>query len=245
MKAFINPDFFRNIRGRMIATLAAIVAALLPQSPALCTRRVWLTLGGMAAISLPNPTSAASGPISDGVRTRSGLMYMDFKEGSGSTPRFGQLLRFHYVGYAPNPQKKTLVSFDSSYDRRSAYLVKHGNGFTCQGIEEALHTMRVGGRRRVVLPPALGYTADKGPMPPGAGARSKLFDAVTAGEPLIFDLELVSIMDDLLDRGDYDDLVRLRSLATLDQAQASCDGCESRGSARRMWTISRRAFSRT
>lgn len=229
----------------MIATMAAIVAALLPQSPALCTRRVWLTLGGMAAIALPNPTSAASGPISDGVRTRSGLLYMDFKEGSGSTPRFGQLLRFHYVGYAPNTQKRTLVSFDSSYDRRSAYLVKHGNGFTCQGIEEALHTMRVGGRRRVVLPPALGYTADKGPMPPGAGARSKLFDAVTAGEPLIFDLELVSIMDDLLDRGDYDDLVRLRSLATFALTQASCDGCESRGSARRMWTISRRALSRT
>jgi hypothetical protein len=65
-------------------------------------------------------------------------------------------------------------------------------------------------------------------MPPGAGARSKLFDAVTAGEPLVFDLELVSIMDDLLDRGDYDDLVRVRSLATFALPQASCDRCESR-----------------
>jgi len=133
-------------------------------------------------------------------------MYIDFRQGTGPTPRFGQILRFHYVGYAPDTQKRTLSSIDSSYDRQSAYLVKHGNGFTCQGIEEALHTMRVGGRRRVVLPPALGFTADKGPMPPGASARTKLFDAVSSGQPLVFDLELVSIMDDLLDRGDYEDL---------------------------------------
>ena len=57
----------------------------------------------------------------------------------------------------------------------------------------------------MLLPPALGFTADKGPMPPSAGARNKLFDSVTAGLPLVFDLELVAIMDDLLDRGDYDD----------------------------------------
>lgn len=172
-----------------------------------CLRRRHLAMGAVAALALP-PVPARAAALGEGVQTRSGLMFVDFKEGNGPMPRFGQLLRFHYVGYAPEPEKRALTSYDSSYDRKTAYLVKHGNGFTCQGIEEALHTMRVGGRRRVVLPASLGFTADKGPLPPAAGARNKLYDALSTGQPLIYDLELVSIMDDLLDRGDYDDSVR-------------------------------------
>ena len=64
--------------------------------------------------------------------------------------------------------------------------------------------MRAGGRRRVVVPAAMGFTGDKGPIPPGPGGRDKLFKASDAGEPIVLDVELVSIADDLLDRGDYE-----------------------------------------
>ena len=157
----------------------------------------------------PAPLHAATpGPaLGSGFQTRSGLQYIDFREGSGVEPRFGQLIRFHYVGYTVNQESSPgLKLFDSSYDRTAPYFTKHGNGLTCQGIEEALHTMRVGGRRRIVLPPTLGYTGDKGPLPPGSGGREQLFASVSKGQSLVFDLELVSAMDDLLDRGDYDDL---------------------------------------
>ena len=60
--------------------------------------------------------------------------------------------------------------------------------------------------KRVVLPPALGFTGDKGPLPPKADSRAKMFAAVSDGKPLVFDLELVSFTDDLLDRGFYEDL---------------------------------------
>lgn len=138
-------------------------------------------------------------------RSPSGLRFVDFVEGSGPTPRYGQLIRFHYVAQAPDTTFGRLVKFDSTYERKAPYLTKHGNGLTCEGIEEALHTMRAGGRRRVIVPSNLGYTSDKGPMPPNNDGRVGLFQRVTDGEPLVFDLELVSVMDDLVDRGDYDD----------------------------------------
>ena len=56
-----------------------------------------------------------------------------------------------------------------------------------------------------MVPAQLGYTGDKGPLPPSNSAREKLFKSVGANEPLMFDLELVSVTDDLLDRGEYDD----------------------------------------
>ena len=217
-------------------------------------------MGGLSVVTQPLgsallPTLPASAvtvlPIGEGVRTRSGLRFVDFREGSGPTPKFGQLLRFHYVAYAPDSDKNTLNSFDSSYDRRAAYLVKHGNGFTCQGIEEALHTMRVGGRRRVVMPAVLGFTADKGPLPPDSGSRSKLYNAVLAGKSLVFDLELVSIMDDLLDRGDYEDSAwfGLNEPTTCMSADvASCklidQPLDSVVPFRRIWTTWRRAYGR-
>ena len=74
-----------------------------------------------------------------------------------------------------------------------------------QGLEEALHTMRPGGRRRVILPPTLGFTGDKGPLPALPAERKQLFASVNAGESLVYDVELLSAIDDLVDRGDYND----------------------------------------
>lgn len=178
-----------------------------PLSPVVARRAAlqMLPLWLAAPALRPSPMLAAEVPSpSSGFQTRSGLKYIDFRTGSGVEPRFGQLVKFHYVGYTL--EGSSLKVFDSSYDRKQPYFTKHGNGLTCQGIEEALHTMAVGGRRRIVLPPSLGFTGDKGPLPPSAGSRSQMFAAVSDGKDLVFDLELVSIADDLLDRGFYDDL---------------------------------------
>lgn len=170
---------------------------------ALCALSSPLLLPALAPLALrAAPPDPASGVVS-----QSGLQYIDFQRGTGATPRFGQLIRFHYVGYAlSDDAKKPLKAFDSSYERKVPYFTKHGNGYTCEGLEEALHSMRPGGQRRVVLPPALGFTGDKGPLPPGPNQRNQLYGAIDKQQPLVYDLELVSAVDDLLDRGEYDDL---------------------------------------
>ena len=139
--------------------------------------------------------------------TESGLRYFDFREGSGATPRWGQLIRLNFVGYTVDVTGSELSKYDSTYDRDQVYFTKHGNGQTIRGLEEAVHTMRPGGRRRVIVPPGpLGFAVgDKGPLPPYQAARDKMFGAVTDGLPLVFDVELMTVMDDLLDRGDYDE----------------------------------------
>ena len=140
----------------------------------LSRRAALLPLLAAAGPSALRPAGASAPQV--GYKTASGLRYFDFAEGSGAPPRFGQLIRFHYVGYTATDD--SLEPFDSSYERRTPYFTKHGNGFTVQGLEEALHTMRPGGRRRVILPPKLSYTANKGPLPPGGAARDTLFSAV-------------------------------------------------------------------
>ena len=179
-----------------------------PPLPSLTRRAVMHLLAVAPFTAQPGQLFAAdmSLPSTSGVRTRSGVQFIDFKVGEGATPRFGQLLRFHYVGYLAGARPGELDVWDNTYERNAPFFTKHGNGFTCQGLEEAVHTMRVGGRRRVVVPPALGYTSDKGPYPPNSAARNKLFTGISEGRQVIFDVELLSATDDLLDRGDYDDL---------------------------------------
>ncbi len=201
-------------------------------------RAATLLLASSPALLL-RPGAAPAAELGD--LQPNGLRFFDFLEGQGPTPRYGQLLRFHYVGYTASKARDELIAFDSTYDRGSPYFVKHGNGLTCQGIEEALHTMRRGGRRRVILTPQLGFTADKGPIPPRSGPRETMFKAVTDQAPLIFDLELVSIMDDLLDRGDYEDLTveeyaqqqRQREAAEAEAAAAAETRAPARGGSRR------------
>ena len=172
-----------------------------PSSAVISRRAALLLVAPLWAPAALRPSPAAA--AARGVTAPSGVRYIDFRDGTGATPRFGQVVRFHYVGYVSGANGG-LDLFDSSYDRNKPYLTKHGNGLTVQGLEEALHTMRVGGQRRVIVPAPLGYTADKGPLPPRSDQRSKLGNAIERGASLVFDLELVSATDDLLDRGDYE-----------------------------------------
>jgi hypothetical protein len=107
----------------------------------------------------------------------------------------------------PQGQSFKLDKFNTD----TGYLIKHGNGRTVPGLDEGLHTMRVGGKRRIIIPPKLGYTTSGlGPVPVGPYGRwklNRLIDRMVElrGGNVIFDVEMKSIMDDEADQGYYMD----------------------------------------
>ena len=107
--------------------------------------------------------------------TPSGLQYRDLVEGTGATPQAGQTVVVHYTGTLENGKK-----FDSSLDRNSPFQFRLGAGQVIKGWDEGLATMKVGGKRQLVIPPDLGYgNRAVGPIP--------------AGSTLLFDVELLRI----------------------------------------------------
>lgn len=122
-------------------------------------------------------------------------------------------MSFHYTGYFRADPTSKLEIVDSSLLNygKEPFLHKHGNGRILRGIDEGLHTMKVGGRRRLIIPKSLGFTeVGIGPVPIDAGRRrklSKLLDLVDADKgELVYDLELVMVADDENDQGYYDDI---------------------------------------
>lgn len=109
----------------------------------------------------------ASNTMSDAnvVTTPSGLKYVELKEGTGATPQPGQTVEVHYVGTLEDGTK-----FDSSRDRGQPFSFKIGVGQVIKGWDEGLSTMKVGGRRQLIIPPELGYGARGagGVIPPNA-----------------------------------------------------------------------------
>lgn len=108
--------------------------------------------------------------------TPSGLKYTRLKNGKGATPKAGQAVFVHYTGTLTNGKK-----FDSSRDRGQPFSFKVGAGQVIPGWDEALSTMKVGERRKLTIPPKLGYGAA------GAGA------VIPPNATLIFDVELLKI----------------------------------------------------
>ncbi len=110
------------------------------------------------------------------VTTASGLQYVDGVVGTGATPTAGQTVVVHYTGWLTDKTK-----FDSSVDRNEPFSFVLGQGQVIQGWDEGLSTMKVGGKRRLTIPPALGYGAR------GAGG------VIPPNATLIFDVELLDI----------------------------------------------------
>lgn len=98
------------------------------------------------------------------ITTASGMKYADLKVGDGATPRLGQRVQVHYTGWLENGRE-----FDSSHRRGQPADFQLGPGLI-PGWNEALQTMKVGGKRRIILPPALAYgPAGKPPdIPPNS-----------------------------------------------------------------------------
>lgn len=110
------------------------------------------------------------------VTTDSGLQYIDLEEGTGATPETGQTVFVHYTGTLEDGTK-----FDSSLDRNQPFSFKIGRGQVIRGWDEGLSTMKVGGKRRLIIPPDLGYGAR------GAGG------VIPPNATLLFDVELLRI----------------------------------------------------
>ena len=148
-------------------------------------------------------------------KTPSGLKYIDLELGTGPTPSYGQLLSISYTGYVklaaskdnPNPKPEVFETVTKPY----YYLIKHGNGRTIAGLDEGLHTMQVGGKRRLLIPPKLGYTeTGLGPVPTYPWDRAKLNALLqnmvaVKGGTLIYEVQLWSAVDDEADQGYYQD----------------------------------------
>jgi peptidylprolyl isomerase len=112
----------------------------------------------------------------DIIETASGLGYVEIVEGTGARPQPGDSVRVHYTGWLKSGEK-----FDSSVDRGQPLVFQIGRGQVIKGWDEGVGGMRVGGKRKLVIPAHLGY-GDRGAgrvIPPGA--------------TLIFEVELLGV----------------------------------------------------
>ena len=134
-----------------------------------------VSICALLAACAPTPT-----PISQGgnkvVTTASGLQYEDIVVGTGASPAPGKTVTVHYTGTLTNGTK-----FDSSRDRGQPFQFVIGVGQVIKGWDEGVMSMKVGGRRKLTIPPQLGYGAQ------GAGG------VIPPNATLIFDVELLDV----------------------------------------------------
>ena len=109
--------------------------------------------------------------------TDTGLGIIDIETGTGETPEAGQTLAVHYTGWLSDGTK-----FDSSLDRGTPFELALGAGQVIAGWDEGLATMKVGGKRRLIIPPELAYGE--------AGSPS-----IPPNSELTFDIELLEIKE--------------------------------------------------
>ena len=109
-------------------------------------------------------------------RTPSGLEIEEIERGFGDPARAGHTVSVHYTGYLQDGTK-----FDSSLDRGEPFSFPLGAGKVIRGWDEGLVGMKVGGRRKLVIPPELAY---------GSRGAGRL---IPPGATLVFDVELVEV----------------------------------------------------
>jgi peptidylprolyl isomerase len=117
------------------------------------------------------------------MKTASGhvLEYETMEEGTGASPKRGDMVTVHYTGWLNKNGQPTGQPFDSSHNRNQTFTFKIGVGQVIQGWDEGVMTMKVGEKRRLYIPSALGYGSR------GAGS------SIPANADLIFDVELIKL----------------------------------------------------
>jgi peptidylprolyl isomerase len=154
------------------------IAANLDDGPTLEAPAAPITLAQTAADLTTTPSEDTPPSMADDalVTTDSGLQYADLVEGTGAMPQPGQRVTVHYTGTLEDGTK-----FDSSRDRGRPFSFQIGVGQVIKGWDEGVGTMRVGGQRKLVIPPELGYGSR------GAGG------VIPPNATLLFDVELLRI----------------------------------------------------
>jgi FKBP-type peptidyl-prolyl cis-trans isomerase FkpA len=141
-----------------------------------------------AAHALVGPLASAADDKKDDkagkvVTTDSGLKYEDLKVGDGDAAQKGDAVEVHYTGWLMKDDGGKGDKFDSSYDHKppDPLVVKIGKSRVIKGWHEGLVGMKVGGKRRLIIPPDLAY--GDGGQPP----------VIPPKATLIFEIELVKI----------------------------------------------------
>ncbi len=128
-------------------------------------------------IDVQEPAKQTEVDPADYTETDSGLKYFDIVAGDGTSPEAGQTVVVHYTGWLEDGTK-----FDSSLDRGQPFSFALGTGMVIPGWDEGVATMKVGGKRQLLIPAELGYGENgAGIIPPGA--------------TLVFDVELLEIQE--------------------------------------------------
>ncbi len=113
-------------------------------------------------------------------KTASGLQYEDVKVGTGAQPKTGQTCVMHYTGWLWENGAKG-AKFDSSLDHGQPFEFAIGRGMVIKGWDEGVATMKVGGKRNLLIPPSLAY-----------GARG-VGKVIPPNSTLLFEVELLGI----------------------------------------------------
>jgi peptidylprolyl isomerase len=126
------------------------------------------------------PTTAAAQAVGKTMTTPSGLQITDSTVGTGAAPKPGQICVMHYTGWLYQDGVKG-KKFDSSLDRGQPFEFPLGKHQVIAGWDEGVASMKVGGKRTLIIPPELGYGAR------GAGG------VIPPNATLIFDVELLDV----------------------------------------------------
>jgi FKBP-type peptidyl-prolyl cis-trans isomerase len=137
-------------------------------------------LGALSATAVASEAGKAMEPSKDAagkeIVTPSGLKYTDLKVGAGAEAKAGDAVQVHYTGWLLDGTK-----FDSSHDRKVPFRFKLGAEQVIKGWDEGVAGMRVGGKRKLIIPSELGYGRQ------GAGG------VIPPGATLVFEVELLGI----------------------------------------------------
>lgn len=108
--------------------------------------------------------------------TQTGLQFIDMKIGTGAQPSAGKKVTVHYTGYLLDGRK-----FDSSVDRREPFTFVIGYGQVIKGWDEGVEGMKIGGKRKLIIPADLAY-----------GKRG-IGSTIPPNAELVFDVELLDV----------------------------------------------------
>jgi peptidylprolyl isomerase len=141
---------------------------------------VAIAIGTACAVLMAIPPGASAQTPGKTMTTASGLQIIDSVAGTGAAPAPGQICVMHYTGWLYEDGKKG-KKFDSSVDRDQPFEFPIGQHRVIAGWDEGVASMKVGGKRTLIIPPELGYGAR------GAGGL------IPPNATLIFDVELLGV----------------------------------------------------